>query len=285
MLFEPEDQDPSHYYGIVKVDILPPFALYNPVLLHRHKGKLTFPLCCTCVEEKSALGMLERSYYCTHMESQRMLHGTWCTSEILKAVEMGYRVLHIHEVWHFPEDQRQTGLLAPYVNDWLKIKQESSGRPSWTSWDPKKENEYIRNYEEREGILFKRTKIAKNPSRKATAKLMLNSFWGKFGEIMNKMKTVQCTQAHELLALLNNPLINISTVRILSSEFLEVAYMRGDEETDKGTKTNILIAAFTTCQARLKLYESLEVLGDRVLYYDTDSVIYTWKPGQSEIPL
>ena len=92
----------------MKVDILPPFGLYNPVLLHRHKGKLTFPLCCTCVEEQSALGMLERSYYCTHMESQRMLHGTWCTSEILKAVEMGYRVLHIHEVWHFPEDQRQT---------------------------------------------------------------------------------------------------------------------------------------------------------------------------------
>ena len=105
-----------------------------------------------------------------------MLHGTWCTSEILKAVEMGYRVLHIHEVWHFPEDQRQTGLLAPYVNDWLKIKQESSGRSSWTSWDPEKENEYIRNYEEREGILFNRTKIAKNPGRKNTAKLMLNSF-------------------------------------------------------------------------------------------------------------
>lgn len=88
-----------------------------------------------------------------------------------------------------------------------------------------------------------------------------------------------------MLALLNNPLIDISTVRILSSEFLEVAYMRDDEETDKGTKTNILIAAFTTCQARLKLYESFEVLGDRVLYYDTVSVIYTWKPDQSEIPL
>ena len=29
----------------------------------------------------------------------------------------------------------------------------------------------------------------------------------------------------------------------------------------------------------------MEVLGDRVLYYDTDSVIYTWKPGQTEIPL
>ena len=90
-------------------------------------------------------------------------------------------------------------------------------------------------------------------------KLMFNSFWGKFGERLNKMKTVQCTQVHELLALLKNPLIDISTVRILSMDLLEVAYKRDDEDTDKGTKTNIFIAAFTTCQARLKLYESLEV--------------------------
>lgn len=96
---------------------------------------------------------------------------------------------------------------------------------------------------------------------------------------MNKMKTVQCTKAHELLALLNNPLIDISTVRILSTDLLQVVCKRDDEDTDKGTKTNIFIAAFTTCQARVKLYESLEVLGDRVLCHDTDSVIYTWKPG------
>ena len=29
----------------------------------------------------------------------------------------------------------------------------------------------------------------------------------------------------------------------------------------------------------------MEKLGDLVLYYDTDSVIYIWKPGQIEIEL
>ena len=66
---------------------------------------------------------------------------------------------------------------------------------------------------------------------------------------------------------------------------IELAYKKIEEDAVKGSKTNIFIAAFTTCQARLKLYESLEALGDRVLYYDTDSVIYTWKPGQTKIPL
>ena len=50
-------------------------------------------------------------------------------------------------------------------------------------------------------------------------------------------------------------------------------------------KTNIFIAIFTTAHARLKLYSALERLQERVLYYDTDSVIYKWRPGQSEIPL
>ena len=53
----------------------------------------------------------------------------------------------------------------------------------------------------------------------------------------------------------------------------------------KLSATNFFIAAFTTCQARLKLYESLEILKDRVLYYDTDSAVYKWKPGESEIAL
>ena len=114
---------------------------------------------------------------------------------------------------------------------------------------------------------------------------MLNSFWGKFGEQMNKMKTKQITEPHELIDHLNDTTIEISDIRILSADVIELAYKKIEEDAVKGSKTNIFIAAFTTCQARLKLYESLEVLGDRVLYYDTDSVIYTWKPGQTEIPL
>ena len=34
-----------------------------------------------------------------------------------------------------------------------------------------------------------------------------------------------------------------------------------------------------------KLYEALYFLGDRALYYDTDSVIYKTKPGQEKLPL
>jgi len=45
------------------------------------------------------------------------------------------------------------------------------------------------------------------------------------------------------------------------------------------------VAAFTTCHARLKLYESLDTLQEQVLYYDTDSVVYKWKPSQPSIAI
>ena len=47
----------------------------------------------------------------------------------------------------------------------------------------------------------------------------------------------------------------------------------------------MFIVAFTISQARLKLYGALDTLKERVLYYNTDSVIYRWKPGQVDLPL
>jgi hypothetical protein len=44
---------------------------------------------------------------------------------------------------------------------------------------------YIRDYHEKEGILLDYNNIKKNPGLRALAKLMLNSFWGKFGQRSN----------------------------------------------------------------------------------------------------
>ena len=150
--------------------------------------------------------------------------------------------------------------------------------------DVQKED-YVKNYKAREGIDLDTQHIEKNRGRKATAKLMLNSFRGKFGEQMNKVKTMQIIEQHELIDQLNDMMIEISDIHILSADVIGLAYKKIEEDAVKGSKTNIFMAAFTTCQARLKLYESWEVLGDWVLYCDTDSIIYTWKPAQTEIPL
>ena len=131
VIVNPDDQDIHHYFGMAKVDMLPPHELYHPVLPFRHGGKLTFPLCRSCVEHEMNKPLLEKSHHCPHTTEQRTLRGTWCTPEIQKAVAMGYTLNKIHEVHHFPPEQRRKGLFADYVNTWLKIKQESTGYPNW----------------------------------------------------------------------------------------------------------------------------------------------------------
>ena len=136
VLTNPLNQDIAHYFGVALVDVVPPHGLYHPVLPHRHCGKLTFPLCAKCVEDEMPKRMTEKTHVCKHSDEERMLTGTWCTPELLKAVEKGYRIIRIHEVWHF--EKRVKGLFKDYVNTWLKVKQESSGYPGWADTDDKK---------------------------------------------------------------------------------------------------------------------------------------------------
>ena len=175
IITQPADQSIHSYFGIALVDILPPAGLFHPVLPVRYGEKLTFALCGKCVEEEQKKTLLQRRHYCIHSDDERILRGTWCTPEIEKAVEKGYVIKHIHEVWHFPESQRKTGLFAEYVDKWLRLKQESAGWPSWCQTLEQK-REYILDYEQKEGIRLDVANITKNPGRKATAKLMLNRY-------------------------------------------------------------------------------------------------------------
>ena len=58
-------------------------------------------------------------------------------------------------------------------DNFLKIKQEASGYPSWCQSDSEKEK-FIRDYEEAEGVRLDPSSIQKNPGRRAFAKIMLN---------------------------------------------------------------------------------------------------------------
>ena len=111
------------------------------------------------------------------------------------------------------------------------------------------------------------------------------SLWGKFGERQNKPVTHCITQPADLFRLLDDPVFQISTVHICSEDVTEVVTTTAEDECERSLKTNVFVVAFTTSLARLKLYEALDFLGDRALYYDTDSVIYKTKPGQEKLPL
>ena len=57
------------------------------------------------------------------------------------------------------------------------------------------------------------------------------------------------------------------------------------QQVSMSSVNNIFIAAFTTAYTRLKLYGYLEKLQHRVLYTDTDSLIYVVRDGESPLEL
>ena len=164
--------DLGSYFGIAKVKVLSPRGLYHPVLPYRSNGKLKFPLCRTCADAES----LET---CTHTDEQRAITGTWCTPEIEMALEKGYKLVKIYEVYHwdnttqYDRASQEGGLFATYVNTFLKIKQEASGWPEWCKTQADKDK-YVRDYYENEGIQLDPANIKRNPGLRALAKLCLN---------------------------------------------------------------------------------------------------------------
>ena len=69
-----------------------------------------------------------------------------------------------------------------------------------------------------------------------------------------------------------------------NDEMAEVQYDQEDDFLDILPNTNVVLAAFITCYARLKLYSYLETLQRIVLYMDTNSVIYLQTDGVADVP-
>lgn len=260
--------------GLVKCTILPLRTLYHPVLPLKLRDKLLFTLCYACGRKPS-----EERLECSHNESERALTGTWVLDEVRKAIEMGYEILEIHEMWVY---KTEVGLFASFINKFLKIKQEASGWPTECQTQDDRDR-YIENYFEREGIQLDSDRITKNPGLRSLAKLMLNSFWGKFGQRENQQKTVIIRNTDDYFSLFSNPSIEVCHVTLTSDDkTVLVNYQFREEAADVLPTVNVAIAAYTTTQARLKLYREFQKLGERVLYGDTDSILYVSKPGMYE---
>ena len=113
---------------------------------------------------------------------------------------------------------------------------------------------------------------------------MLNSFWGKFGQRENLPQVEQCTSPDQLYKLMEEDTLEVQNIRFCTEDVLEVVYTYKEDAIIPNYRRNVFVAAFTTCHARLKLYSYLQTLGEQVLYYDTDSVIYKWSAGLPKVP-
>ena len=146
----------------------------------------------------------------------------------------------------------------------MKLKLQYSGWPSSCITDEDKDN-YIDNVYEKEGIKLEKSEICHNTGLREQSKLMLNSFWGKFGQKNNLSSNEIVYSRAEFLKLMCDDTLIVERVTDLSEQAIMVTSKSKQEFIEEGTSSSVIIACFTAALARLKLYDLLYQLGDRAL--------------------
>ena len=130
----------------------------------------------------------------------------------------------------------------------------------------------------------------KNPARKASAKGQVNSLWGKHVQrpIMPEMAILSTTDVNPARAFYNNVSSGnyafLSTLPLGEDRTL-FRYLRNGPSISPDINNSYLPAAlFVPAYGRLRLFDAMELLGDRVLMHDTDSIIYIDDPDLPSIP-
>ncbi|KAM4525040.1 uncharacterized protein PAE49_001105 [Odontesthes bonariensis] len=270
--------DPHNYFGFIRAVVYPPRGLFFPVLPYKtSQGKLVFTLCRTCAEINNQTGP------CSHSDEERALTGVWVSVEFSKALQCGYRLAKITEVWHF--DRSSSSIFEGYIHTFLKGKQEASGYPSDAVTEESRLR-YVRDYKLHQGIQLDIDKIEVNPAKRQVAKLCLNSFWGKFAQRNDLSQTSIISDPDEFFNFMFSGKYRINYFHFLNPDVCIVQWSYNKRCISPPNKVNnVFIAAFTTAYARLKLYSCLEQMQEKILYIDTDSLIYVVKEGETPLKL
>lgn len=258
-------------FGFVCCDIDPPKKpLYHPVLVDvNEEGRLVADL-------------LPKKMYVV------------ATPELKVAIQHGYTVLRVHWWYHF---EKSFDLFKEYISTFIKDKIEASGMPKWIKSDEDWEV-FAHELKTRVGVKIERGKMKKNAGKKSGAKILLNSLWGKFGERPHTFgyRVFEVGKANDELISLEkdwaDEKIDITYRRYNGSRtHLVIGYKSASEDQiskfqwkNHLSRTNIAIAAMVTAHARMRLWTEMNKLGKRVLYHDTDSIIYEHSPTEYNIP-
>ena len=240
---EPEDILSGKFFGIAKVDITPPKDLYIPVLPDNSKGKLLFHL-------------------------NPLIAKTYSSVELKRALEKGYTISRIYAA---SEYKRYTGLMKNYVETFIKLKVENSGKKTQEECDEVNKAHRDLGFE----IEIKPENTMKNPGLRAIAKLCLNSLWGKFGQRSNLSSYDFYYDYNKLLRKMTSSDITDKKWHIINSNCVELKYEVNKDMNVEADYISEVTAVMTTANARMRLYDMLDWLDpSQVLYCDTDSVFF-----------
>lgn len=265
------------YFGLVSCKVRPPPAMTFPILPLRINKRMVYPLCITCAQDN-------HQDYCPHSDEERDLSGTWFTPELFCALENGYQVVEVYEIYNW--SQYSDSIFKSYIKTFSKLKIEASGFPSNVVTDEEK-NDFVTKFEVDTGIQLEKSNIRCDETIRTVSKLMLNSMYGKLAQDQNNPQHELVTTFERFWKLFSDDSLEILNDTNVSEDKVLVSYKNKDLESCKVGNTSLVIAGFVTSYARLRLWHLINKIETRtpgsVLYFDTDSVIYVLKSGQNDI--
>lgn len=310
--------------GIADIEVLPPRDLKIPLLpfnstVNSVKSmkcqKVFFPLCRSCVENviletKGCLFIktqINEAYQvltpidkvsinetCNHSNiNDRLWRGVYTLTEIRLAIELGYKLINVFEVWYFKETS--DNIFSPYIKQCFKIKLENSGFPNHVKNDNDK-HIFIEKIRDLEGIELSADEIVKNPTGRNIGKLLANSFFGKFIQ-KSYSKTVYAMNKSEARAIFLDAERNgkvVECINIIDGDFVSISIAvdktSGCEDEENvpcpnaeslSKYGNVIIGATVTSLGRIHLYKLMTKLNpDALIFVDTDSICYKVENGK-----
>ena len=252
------------FFGFACVCMTPPPNLFHPVLVQMDKesGKCTASL-------------------------KPIIEGWFFTEEIKLALRMGYRLDAIHRF----DKYHRGNIWRNFIQD-LVILKMSCERPT-PSVD---EQQRIANAHEALGMKDKLIASfpswSPQPAKKQGAKTTVNAVWGKFCQrpslptstLINEGDTEIFTSMMNNIATENVDVMHFNQMG--SRLFIKVHQVYAANKRYYTHRDSYLpMAVAVPAYGRMVLYEQLAQLGQRVLYHDTDSIIYIWQPDAYNIPV
>jgi hypothetical protein len=269
--------------GLIKCTVLPPRSLYHPVLPVKMNDKLLFILCRTC-------GLEMRQGRCVHEdEKMRVLEGTWAIPEVKAALQHGYEMVKISEIWEYKcstheKDSAEKGVFEDYIKTFIKLKAHASGWPS-DCVDEVTKAQFLQQFAAKEGIDLDPNLMKKNEGMRFVAKTLANSLWGRFCMNVIRSESKIITAPADLFKMLGDPNIEVKSLLCASEKNVLVTYESALDLIQPDPTVNCVVGAYVTCGGRLKLLECFDALGPRAIYGDTDCAFFTWRPGQEDLQL
>jgi hypothetical protein len=218
--------------------------------------------------------------------------GCWGLDELEFAWKQGYQIVEIYGIIHWDVDQRSNQLFRPYVDFFLRMKQEAEG---WKKLGARENDPPTGEQDRIIEQLFvsnghigriRKDRVKKNPVKRMLAKLFLNSLWGKFAQKPENKVHTTIYGLKQFFRIWNDKQIDQASIefRQTNAEIFKVVYEVNNEFIRSNSRGNIALAAKVTEHARCELHKQMVRIGpERIIYCDTDSLVFHWQKNGEDL--